>query len=279
MTERTAPKVAKWPFFLGDLLLLGAAVGLLEVCRRPFGLWESVALVLCVALAGWFGIWPFLRDHDAALKFAESDSLNETAAKIQQLETVAKQITSATAHWQGALEQSLKTVATADGIAQRMAAQEKEFIEFMQKANDTEKSTLRLEVDKLRRTEGEWLQVIVRMLDHTYALYQASVNSGQPQLVQQLGNFQFAVRDSARRVGLAPFVPGANEPFDPALHQLEDEKLAVPPNATIAAAIATGYTYQGKLIRPALVTLQTPAAVAPAATAAIAAKSEEGRLL
>lgn len=279
MTERTAPKVAKWPFFLGDLLLLGAAVGLLEVCRRPFGLWESVALVLCVALAGWFGIWPFLRDHDAVLKFAESDSLNETAAKIQQLETVAKQITSATAHWQGALEQSLKTVATADGIAQRMAAQEKEFIEFMQKANDTEKSTLRLEVDKLRRTEGEWLQVIVRMLDHTYALYQASVNSGQPQLVQQLGNFQFAVRDSARRVGLAPFVPGANEPFDPALHQLEDEKLAVPPNATIAAAIATGYTYQGKLIRPALVTLQTPAAVAPAATAAIAAKSEEGRLL
>lgn len=270
MTERTAPKVAKWPFFLGDLLLLGAAVGLLEVCRRPFGLWESVALVLCVALAGWFGIWPFLRDHDAALKFAESDSLNETAAKIQQLETVAKQITSATAHWQGALEQSLKTVATADGIAQRMAAQEKEFIEFMQKANDTEKSTLRLEVDKLRRTEGEWLQVIVRMLDHTYALYQASVNSGQPQLVQQLGNFQFAVRDSARRVGLAPFVPGANEPFDPALHQLEDEKLAVPPNATIAAAIATGYTYQGKLIRPALVTLQTPAATA---------KPEEGRLL
>ena len=279
MIERSAPKVAKWPFFLGDLLLLGAAVGLLEVCRRPFGMWESIALVVCVALAGCFGIWPFLRDHDAALKFAESDSLNETAAKIQQLESVAKQISSATTHWQGALEQSHKTVATADAIAQRMAAQEKEFIEFMQKANDTEKATLRLEVDKLRRTEGEWLQVIVRMLDHTYALYQASVNSGQPQLVQQLGNFQFAVRDSARRVGLAPFVPVPNEPFDPALHQLEDDKAAVPPNATIAGALATGYTYQGKLIRPALVTLQTPSASAPAATAAIAVKPEEGRLL
>ena len=279
MTERTAPKVSKWPFFLGDLLLLGAAGASLEVLRRPFGPWEYVAVAGCVALAGWFGIWPFLRDHDAELKFAEADSLTETVAKIQQLETVANQITSATAHWQNALEQSLKTVATADTIAQRMATQEKEFIEFMQKANDTEKSTLRLEVDKLRRTEGEWLQVIVRMLDHTYALYQASVNAGQPQLVQQLGNFQFALRDSARRVGLAPFVPGANEPFDPALHQLEDEKIAAPPNALIAAAIATGYTYQGKLIRPALVTLQTPAAGLSGGAAASTVKPAEGRLL
>lgn len=274
MTERTAPKISKWPFFLGDLLLLGAAGAMLEICRRPFGMWETAGLVLCVALAALFGIWPFLRDHDAALKFAEADSLSETVAKIDQLDTVARQITTATSHWQSALDQSQKTVATADNIAQRMAAQEKEFIEFMQKANETEKATLRLEVDKLRRTEGEWLQVLVRMLDHTYALYQASVNSGQPQLVQQLGNFQFAVRDAARRVGLAPFIPAPGEPFDAQLHQLEDEKAEVPAGANIAAAIATGYTYQGQLIRPALVSLQIPPAAKPPA-----AQQPEGQLL
>ena len=274
MTERTAPKISKWPFFLGDLLLLGAAVALVEVCRRPFGLWESVAFASCVAFAGLFGIWPFLRDHDAALKFSESASLNETVAKIQQLETVAKQITTATSHWQSALDQSQKTVTTADAIAQRMAAQEKEFIAFMQKANDSEKATLRLEVDKLRRTEGEWLQVLVRMLDHTYALYQASVNSGQPQLVQQLGSFQFALRDAARRVGLTPFVPAAAEPFDAKVHHLEDEKAEVPAAGLIAETIATGYTYQGQLLRPALVTLQTPGPPPPAV-----AKPVESQLL
>ena len=268
MTDRTAPKISKWPFFLADLLLLGAAGALVEICRRPFGLWESVAFAACVALAGWFGIWPFLRDHDAALRFAESAALNETAAKIQQLETVAKQITTATSHWQSALDQSQKTVATADTIAARMAAQEKEFIEFMQRANDSEKATLRLEVDKLRRSESEWLQVLVRMLDHTYALYRASVNSGQPQLVQQLGNFQFALRDAARRVGLTPFVPAAAEPFDAKVHHLEDDKAAVPAHGLIAETIATGYTYQGQLLRPALVTLQTPAAAEAAAAPA-----------
>ena len=134
----------------------------------------------------------------------------------------------------------------------------KDFIAFMQKANDSEKATLRLEVDKLRRTESDWLQVIVRMLDHTYALYQAAVNSGQPHLVQQLGNFQFALRDAARRIGLAPFVPAPNEPFDPKMHQPADEKSKPEPGAVVVETIATGFTYQGQMLRPALVALQTP---------------------
>ena len=38
--------------------------------------------------------------------------------------------------------------------------------EFMKRANDSERATLRLEVEKLRRWESEWLQVAVQMLDH-----------------------------------------------------------------------------------------------------------------
>jgi molecular chaperone GrpE (heat shock protein) len=258
MSEQGVPRVSKWPFFLGDLLLLGAAVALVEFGKRPVGLWESAALIACVALGALFGVWPFLRDHDAELRLAESDSLNTTVAKIQQLEKVAGQISSATGMWQSALDQSQKTVTAADSIATRMNAEQKDFIAFMQKANDSEKATLRLEVDKLRRTESDWLQVIVRMLDHTYALYQAAVNSGQPHLVQQLGNFQFALRDAARRIGLAPFVPAPNEPFDPKMHQPADEKTKPEPDAVVVETIATGFTYQGQMLRPALVALQTP---------------------
>jgi hypothetical protein len=72
---------------------------------------------------------------------------------------------------------------TADNeIAERMTAEAKGFAEFMQKANDSEKAHLRLEVDKLRRAEAEWLQIMTHVFDHVYALYAAAAKSGQPNL-------------------------------------------------------------------------------------------------
>src|ERR1051325_12049960 len=99
-------------------------------------------------------------------------------------------------------------------IAQDMAAEVKAFNEFLQRARTDERSALQLEVDKLRRGETEWLQVIVRMLDHVYALHQAALRSRQPSLIEQLGNFQNACRDAARRIGLQPFVAAPEELVD-----------------------------------------------------------------
>ena len=99
----------------------------------------------------------------------------------------------------------------------------------MQRANDSERATLRLEVEKLRRAEADWLQVLVRMLDHVYALHQGALRSGQPMLIEQVGNFQNACRDAARRVGLTPFTANEAEPFDAQRHQLiEDERHTAP---------------------------------------------------
>jgi len=44
--------------------------------------------------------------------------------------------------------------------------------------NDSEKTTLRLEVEKLRRGELEWLQALVHILDHVFALHTAAMHSG-----------------------------------------------------------------------------------------------------
>jgi hypothetical protein len=134
-----------------------------------------------------------------------------------------------------------------------MGAEVNGFKEFMQRSNDTEKANLRLEVDKLRRMEADWLQVLVRMLDHVYALHQGAVRSGQPRVIEQLGNFQAACRDAARRVGLIPYAANAAEPFDAQRHQLVDVEAKAPAGAVVAETIAAGYTFQGRLIRPALV--------------------------
>jgi hypothetical protein len=126
------------------------------------------------------------------------------------LKKYSAQIAAATDQWalvQDATKGSAeKTAAGAHEIAERMAAEIREFNEFQAKLNDSEKAALRLEVEKLRRTEGEWMQVVVRILDHIFALHNAAARSGQPELAEQIAHFQNACRDAARRVGLTPFV-------------------------------------------------------------------------
>ncbi len=114
---------------------------------------------------------------------------------------------------------------------------------------------MRLEVEKLRRAETEWLQVLVRTLDHVYALHQGGLRSGEPRLMEQLGAFQKACREAARRVGVTPFSPEPSEPFDPQRHQSLEGNGESAPGMPIQETIAAGYTFQGKMVRPALVRL------------------------
>ena len=263
MTEPVAPKLSKWPFYLGDLLLLVLAAWIMRQSPDPFRATPLFFLVVCVGAGGWLCVIPFLAEHRAALKLAESASLTTAVEQIQNVRGVSEQITVATSQWQILHEQAAKTAAAAREVAERMTAEAQAFADFMQKANDTEKGHLRLEVDKLRRGEGEWLQSVVRILDHVYALHQAGVHSGQPALTEQLGHFQTACREAVRRMGLITFEAKPDEPFNEKTHQLVDPEAKPSPHARVAETIATGYTFQGQFLRCALVSVQPPAETAP----------------
>ncbi len=245
----------KWPFFLGDAFLLGMAVFIYWEAKYPLGRWEITACGVCVALGAALGILPFLLEYRALLKLIETTALETATEKIQKLETVAAQISGATNHWHAAQEQADKTAALAREISEKMAAEARDFSEFMEKLNQGEKSNLRLEVEKLRRAEGDWLNVLVHLLDHVYALYHAAERSGQANLIGQVGQFQNACRDAARRVGLVPLLASQSEPFDNQRHKWADGE-APPAGAVVAEMLATGYTFQGKFLRPALVRTQ-----------------------
>ena len=123
------------------------------------------------------------------VKAIEVNALGAVAEKIQNLEKLAAQIGSATNQWLEVQAQAEKTAAGAKQIADKMAAEVREFSEFMQKMNDSEKAALRLEVEKFRRGEAEWLQVLVRIFDHIFALHAAAARSGQPKLAEQIAQF------------------------------------------------------------------------------------------
>lgn len=251
------------PFLLGDALLLGLALLVVRQAARPMTPWETITLFLCVACGAVLSSVPFWLEFRAATRAAESASLETSLARIQNLEALANQITGATVQWQAVRDDSAKTVSAARELSEKMAAEAQAFVAFLQKANDSERNHLRLEVEKLRRAEGDWLQVSVRILDHVFALHQGALKSGQPALIEQISGFQNACRDAARRLGLAPFAPAAGDVFDPSRHQNADEQAAVSPDAAVAEILAPGFTFQGQLVRRSLVRMQTPVEAIP----------------
>jgi len=256
MRNRMEPQLAKWAFFLGDLLLVGVAGLLYTKSNNPLGIWEGALIVLSVSGGAFLAILPFVLEYRVASKLAEAEALEDVVGQIKNLDSIAEKVTGATARWQSVQEVADRVAGTSKAIAERMSAEAKAFTEFMQRANDSEKATLRLEVEKLRRSEGDWVHVLVRMLDHVYALHLGAVRSGQPNLIAQMDQFQLACRDVARRIGLTPFAANPAEPFDAQRHQVLDGNKKPSDGAKVEETLATGYTFQGRLLRPALVRLQ-----------------------
>lgn len=254
-------KVPKWPFFLADAFMLGLAYFLFYwQAKLPLAQWEVIACAVCVLLAALLGIMPYLLEYRAVIKYGalmkliETSSLTAATDKIQNLESCVAQIGAATDHLQTAQAQADKTANLASQITERMAQEVKEFSEFMAQANDGEKATLRLEVEKFRRGEAEWLQVLVFILDHIYALNKAAERSGQENLIKQLSHFQNSCRDATRRVGLVSVMATVGEVFDAQKHQAAEGE--APTAGVIEEVVATGYSFQSKLIRPVIVKLQ-----------------------
>lgn len=268
MSEITNWKAPKWPFFVADALLMVFAYYLVMHVPHGTSFFEvAVAAAACVALGAVLGIVPFVLDYNAAGRALEVNALGAVSEKIQNLEQFTAQISSATNRWaavqEATGEHAEKTAAAAQKIAERMSAEVREFAEFQKKMNDSEKAALRLEVEKLRRSEGEWLQMLVRILDHVYVLHATAARSAPPKVADQIAQFQNACRGTVRRIGLASFAAEPNEPFDAERFQSADPKQKPFDGAVVAETVAAGYTFQGRLLRPALVRLSAPATSSP----------------
>lgn len=271
MSDAAIPRPSVLPFLIGDLLLLAVAGGIVYQSDWPLSTANMALCTAAVAAGAWLLVTPFILQHRAAVKLAEADALRSTVAQIKNLEQIKQHIVEATGNWMNIQGECARTVQTAREVAEGMAAEARSFTEFLRQANDTEKATLRLEADKLRRQEQDWLQLTVRLLDQVFALYAAACQSGQAHLVEQIGLFQNVCRDLARRVGLNAFVPEPGAAFDPQMHQAHEAGGSPAAGALIQQILAPGYTYQGRVLRPALVQLAAPT---PAGTAGGSAPGE-----
>jgi molecular chaperone GrpE (heat shock protein) len=261
-------KIAKWPFLAANAVLLAVAAGVVVKAAHPISQTEMFVAIGSTALGVLLGCLPFILEYRAVKKLIEVNAVTTVAEQLHDLKTYSAQIAAATSQWalvQDATKGSAeKTTAAANEIADRMAVEIREFNEFQAKLNDNEKAALRLEVEKLRRAEGEWLQVVARILDHIFALHNAAARSGNSDLAEQIANFQNACRDAARRVGLTPFAAEPDEKLDAQKHRVHGVENP-PAEGVVAETLAPGLTFQGRLIRPALVRLHEAATSVPTA--------------
>lgn len=253
-SENRRPGLPFWPFVILDVLFLGMAVVIYKNAAKPLTSVEAGLVITCVIGAAICVALPFMRRNADEAAMAQAEVVANAVAEIKKLETFGQQINSATAQWQGVQEHATKTVDAAREVADSMAAEAKSFVEFLKKANESEKSHLRVEVDKLRRAEGQWLEVLVRMMDNIWALNMAAAQTGKANLINQIGQFSNACRDAARRVGLIPVVVEPGVEYDANAQQLfEGEKAS--DGAKVGATVACGYTFQGQVIRKPVVVL------------------------
>src|SRR5579863_9164054 len=173
MTE-TRSSLPLWPFLAADALFVGTGGLLLWLGHRPLLWWEAALIVICIAAAAGSFIFPFARRNHDDQALAQARLLAQTSLKLQQLDQVAAQITGATNQWREYHEQSGKSAAEAKAVAESMSVEARKTAELLQKGNDVEKGNLRLEVEKLRRAEAEWIQIVVHILDHVFAIFQAA---------------------------------------------------------------------------------------------------------
>jgi molecular chaperone GrpE len=188
----------------------------------------------------------------------------ECEAKAQELETLAAQAQEQATKWQAEAGQR------AGGAAEReeaLQAAEEKAIEMQDRLArvqaDYQNSKRRLEQRFAIQADEQIMQFVrdlLPVLDNLdRALEHGSPNQADSELMQQgVEITRQGFLDALSRHGVQPIDVAAGQPFDVELHEAVGtvEDPAYPPG-TVASVEQKGYTYRGKLLRPAR-TLVTP---------------------
>lgn len=253
MSQDETPRLSIWIFLLSDLAFLGLAGWLTHTGPRPLDTLYVLAVLTCVACGAFCAFVPFLRMYEAKIRLLEAKGLASTVSTVRDLTSLTEQVTTARAVWESANQEVEKSIQSAQEVYNRMAEETKAFHQFMADSQNAEVRNLRVEVEKLRKADQTWLELCVHMLDHVYAISSAAEKSDNSAVAQQHVQFRGAMYDIVRRVGLVPFNADEGEAFDERKHQLRDPNQKPDPGMVVAESHATGYTFQGQLLRRALV--------------------------
>jgi hypothetical protein len=121
----------KWPFLVGDALLLGLALAIGFYAHNPFAGKPLVLIVACVALGAVLGTWPFIADYESKRNEALDERQRGLEALAHTITSSAEQISIAAQSLPGMAEAVTKSLKSVEQLPARF--QEKIFEAAAQK--------------------------------------------------------------------------------------------------------------------------------------------------
>ena len=160
MTPSPMPRPPKWPYFLGDALLLALAcyVGLTVDPLSPLAL--SI-IFGCVALGALLAAVPYVFDALADQRAADAAFQQKLEAQNQRLAHATEVLAATAAQIKAAHEAAAKAVHAADALPYKLQEKIAEFTNQLQQRDDEDKAAMAKELDLLRDTEGQRLTALV----------------------------------------------------------------------------------------------------------------------
>ena len=248
------PQIRKWPFVVGDLLLIGVAVWIFYTNDYAPAGGDLGMIVACLGLGVFISVLPFMAEFREESRRFDANEFRSTLDQIRQLEGVGDRLDAVTAQWEAVQENCGQVVQAAADLSAKNEAEVERWQRMAQQADTRERDHLRLEVEKLRRGEREWLEVLVGILDHIFALHRAAVQSRQVKLIGQIEAFRNACLEISRRVGLSQYLIDPGEAYNPEIHKIP-EGSPCPENPVVAETLAPGFSFQGHAVRQPMVAL------------------------
>ncbi|MBK8479324.1 MAG: hypothetical protein IPL39_24505 [Opitutaceae bacterium] len=177
-----SPRPPKWPYFLGDgvLLVLAGLIGLLA--PSPLSATALSMIFGCVALGSVLGVLPFLLDFAAGQHEAEAALQLKLEAQNTRLHQSAETIASIAGQLKSAHEATARAVHTAETLPYRLQEKIAEFTTQLQTRDDEEKATMLKELEALRDAEGQRLTAIAEKIQAATKEFLATEQQVMPAL-------------------------------------------------------------------------------------------------
>lgn len=242
-----------FPYFIADLTFIGLAVAIFAFSDKPLGAFELSISAICIAAGAWCLILPFRKKLDTEIQLHQAQILDQSVMRLQNIESLANKIESATFNWSNIENTAKRSVESAETLSNNMISEANAFKEFLNSAQSEETNHLRLMVEKLKKAEKEWIHVIMGMLDHATALKWAALKSQNPALENQICNFHEQLVEIARQIGLQIFEPQSGDVFDPEIHQPASSEDQLQKDEPIGMPRSAGFRFRGVIVRKALV--------------------------
>ncbi len=177
-----SPRPPKWPYFLGDAILLALAglIGLLA--PTPLSAAALTLIFACVALGSVLGVIPFLLDFAAGQHEAEAALQLKLEAQNTRLHQSAETIASIAGQLKSAHEATARAVHTAETLPYRLQEKIAEFTTQLQARDDEEKAAMLKELEALRDAEGQRLTAIAEKIQAATKEFAATEQQVMPAL-------------------------------------------------------------------------------------------------